>query len=109
MLPWLHMPESFFSLGFKNSYSPVLSPHYNCELLQTLIQHNKLECDTNHSCLQIQDKIKHLEEKLCKEEHQHKLLQDKTAQVDLKDFILSYFLVLKKALCSKYPSSFITF
>ncbi|XP_051469106.1 centrosomal protein CEP57L1 isoform X4 [Apus apus] len=28
-----------------------------------------------------EDKIKHLEEKLCKEEHQHKLLQDKTAQL----------------------------
>ncbi|NXB42345.1 CE57L protein, partial [Leucopsar rothschildi] len=27
-----------------------------------------------------EDKIKHLEEKLCKEEHQHKLIQDKTAQ-----------------------------
>ncbi|NWR13525.1 CE57L protein, partial [Emberiza fucata] len=27
------------------------------------------------------DKIKHLEEKLCKEEHQHKLIQDKTAQL----------------------------
>ncbi|NWW00086.1 CE57L protein, partial [Machaerirhynchus nigripectus] len=26
-------------------------------------------------------KIKHLEEKLCKEEHQHKLIQDKTAQL----------------------------
>ncbi|NWI48292.1 CE57L protein, partial [Picathartes gymnocephalus] len=45
-----------------------------------------------------EDKIKHLEEKLCKEEHQHKLIQDKTAQVDCKDFILSYFLILKKAL-----------
>ncbi|XP_010002644.1 PREDICTED: centrosomal protein CEP57L1 [Chaetura pelagica] len=29
-----------------------------------------------------EDKIKHLEEKLCKEEHQHKLLQDKTAQLE---------------------------
>ncbi|NXI11792.1 CE57L protein, partial [Irena cyanogastra] len=28
-----------------------------------------------------EDKIKHLEEKLCKEEHQHKLIQDKTAQL----------------------------
>ncbi|NWU27620.1 CE57L protein, partial [Dyaphorophyia castanea] len=28
-----------------------------------------------------EDKIKHLEEKLCKEEHQHKLMQDKTAQL----------------------------
>ncbi|XP_037989171.1 centrosomal protein CEP57L1 isoform X1 [Motacilla alba alba] len=28
----------------------------------------------------VEDKIKHLEEKLCKEEHQHKLIQDKTAQ-----------------------------
>ncbi|NXC57417.1 CE57L protein, partial [Aleadryas rufinucha] len=28
-----------------------------------------------------EDKIKHLEEKLCEEEHQHKLLQDKTAQL----------------------------
>ncbi|NWS02262.1 CE57L protein, partial [Motacilla alba] len=29
----------------------------------------------------VEDKIKHLEEKLCKEEHQHKLIQDKTAQL----------------------------
>ncbi|NXQ65899.1 CE57L protein, partial [Quiscalus mexicanus] len=29
----------------------------------------------------IEDKIKHLEEMLCKEEHQHKLKQDKTAQL----------------------------
>ncbi|XP_056344375.1 centrosomal protein CEP57L1 [Oenanthe melanoleuca] len=28
-----------------------------------------------------EDKIKHLEEKLCKEEHQHKLIQDKNAQL----------------------------
>ncbi|NXL69682.1 CE57L protein, partial [Leptocoma aspasia] len=28
-----------------------------------------------------EDKIKHLEEKLCEEEHQHKLIQDKTAQL----------------------------
>ncbi|NXO30777.1 CE57L protein, partial [Cisticola juncidis] len=28
-----------------------------------------------------EDKIKHLEEKLCKEEHQHKLIQDTTAQL----------------------------
>ncbi|NXV03708.1 CE57L protein, partial [Cettia cetti] len=28
-----------------------------------------------------EDKIKHLEEKLCKGEHQHKLIQDKTAQL----------------------------
>ncbi|XP_050829091.1 centrosomal protein CEP57L1 [Serinus canaria] len=28
-----------------------------------------------------EEKIKHLEEKLCKEEHQHKLIQDKTAQL----------------------------
>ncbi|NWY28679.1 CE57L protein, partial [Pheucticus melanocephalus] len=28
-----------------------------------------------------EDKIKHLEEKLCKEGHQHKLIQDKTAQL----------------------------
>ncbi|NXI74358.1 CE57L protein, partial [Anseranas semipalmata] len=28
-----------------------------------------------------EDKIKHLEEKLCKEEHQHKLIQDKAAQL----------------------------
>ncbi|NXM62396.1 CE57L protein, partial [Illadopsis cleaveri] len=28
-----------------------------------------------------EDKIRHLEEKLCKEEHQHKLIQDKTAQL----------------------------
>ncbi|NXO89389.1 CE57L protein, partial [Certhia brachydactyla] len=28
-----------------------------------------------------QEKIKYLEEKLCKEEHQHKLIQDKTAQL----------------------------
>ncbi|NXH01091.1 CE57L protein, partial [Loxia leucoptera] len=28
-----------------------------------------------------EDKIKHLEEKLCKEEHQHKLIKDKTAQL----------------------------
>ncbi|NWS88953.1 CE57L protein, partial [Toxostoma redivivum] len=28
-----------------------------------------------------EDKIKHLEEKLCKEEYQHKLMQDKTAQL----------------------------
>ncbi|NWV49491.1 CE57L protein, partial [Daphoenositta chrysoptera] len=28
-----------------------------------------------------EDKIKHLEEKLCDEEHQHKLIQDKTAQL----------------------------
>ncbi|XP_063245850.1 centrosomal protein CEP57L1 isoform X2 [Prinia subflava] len=28
-----------------------------------------------------EDKLKHLEEKLCKEEHQHKLIQDKTAQL----------------------------
>ncbi|NWX58913.1 CE57L protein, partial [Promerops cafer] len=28
-----------------------------------------------------EDKIKHLEEKLCKEEHQHKLIQDKTAEL----------------------------
>ncbi|NXB65818.1 CE57L protein, partial [Struthidea cinerea] len=28
-----------------------------------------------------EDKIKHLEEKFCKEEHQHKLIQDKTAQL----------------------------
>ncbi|NXK51291.1 CE57L protein, partial [Chauna torquata] len=28
-----------------------------------------------------EDKIKHLEEKLCKEEHQHKLIQDKPAQL----------------------------
>ncbi|NWH84296.1 CE57L protein, partial [Aegithalos caudatus] len=28
-----------------------------------------------------EDKIKHLEEKVCKEEHQHKLIQDKTAQL----------------------------
>ncbi|NXS68014.1 CE57L protein, partial [Pandion haliaetus] len=28
-----------------------------------------------------EDKIKHLEEKLCKEENQHKLIQDKTAQL----------------------------
>ncbi|NXP37726.1 CE57L protein, partial [Leiothrix lutea] len=29
----------------------------------------------------VKDKIRHLEEKLCKEEHQHKLMQDKTAQL----------------------------
>ncbi|NWT67471.1 CE57L protein, partial [Prunella himalayana] len=28
-----------------------------------------------------EDKIKHLEEKLCEEEHQHKLIEDKTAQL----------------------------
>ncbi|NXS46254.1 CE57L protein, partial [Balaeniceps rex] len=30
-----------------------------------------------------EDKIKHLEEKLCKEEHQRKLIQDKTAQLQV--------------------------
>lgn len=30
-----------------------------------------------------EDKIKHLEEKLCKEEHQRKLIQDKTAQLQI--------------------------
>lgn len=59
---------------------------------------------TNHSCLQMQDKIKRLEEKLCEEEHQRKLVQDKTAQVDWKGFILSYFLWLKNSIvCLKYP------
>jgi len=37
---------------------------------------------TKLSCFQIQDKIKHLEEKLCKEEHHYKLIQGKAAQVD---------------------------
>ncbi|NXA83035.1 CE57L protein, partial [Thryothorus ludovicianus] len=40
-----------------------------------------------------QDKIKYLEEKLCKEEHQHKLIQDKTAQLqtgfDINRILLS--------------------
>lgn len=50
---------------------------------------------TSHPCLQIQDKIKRLEEKLRTEEHQRKLMQDKTAQVDWKDFII--FLLLEEA------------
>ncbi|NXM95668.1 CE57L protein, partial [Sylvia borin] len=40
-----------------------------------------------------EDKIKHLEEKLCKEEHQRKLIQDKTAQLqtgfDINRILLS--------------------
>ncbi|NWR10815.1 CE57L protein, partial [Paradoxornis webbianus] len=40
-----------------------------------------------------EDKIKHLEEKLCKEKHQHKLIQDKTAQLqtglDINRFFMS--------------------
>lgn len=36
---------------------------------------------TKLSCFQIQDKIKHLEEKLCKEEHHYKLIQGKAAQL----------------------------
>ncbi|NXJ77643.1 CE57L protein, partial [Trogon melanurus] len=52
--------------------------------------HSKLEKleMLEKECLQLtatqriaEDKIKHLEEKLCKEEHQRKLLQDKTAQL----------------------------
>ncbi|KAJ7401856.1 hypothetical protein BTVI_92160 [Pitangus sulphuratus] len=34
--------------------------------------------------LEQQDKIKHLEEKICKEDHQHRLLQDKKSQLQIE-------------------------
>lgn len=64
---------------------------------------------TKHSYLQIQDKIKHLEEKLSKEEHQHKLIQDKATQVDWNGFILSPFLLLKETILSVQNAFLITF
>uniref|UniRef100_A0A803WBD9 Cep57 centrosome localisation domain-containing protein n=1 Tax=Ficedula albicollis TaxID=59894 RepID=A0A803WBD9_FICAL len=41
-----------------------------------------------------EDKIKHLEEKLCKEEHQHKLIQDKKAQISYSSVLESLLGVL---------------
>lgn len=64
---------------------------------------------TKLSCFQIQDKIKHLEEKLCKEERQYKLIQDKAAQVDWNSFIWSHFLLLKEAILSVQDTFLITF
>ncbi|KFP88720.1 Centrosomal protein CEP57L1, partial [Acanthisitta chloris] len=66
--------------------------------LQTEEGQNQLELHTKlekleileKECLKLmatqtisEDKIKHLEEKLCKEDHQHKLIQDKTAQLQM--------------------------
>lgn len=64
---------------------------------------------TKHSYLQIQDKIKHLEEKLFEEEHQHKLLQAKAAQVHWNCIILSPFLLLKETILSVQNSFLITY
>lgn len=99
----------FFSLGFKIPavlFYPRLQLQATSDFWFSMANWSV----TNHSCLQIQDKIKNLEEKLCKEEHQRKLIQDKTAQVDWKGFILSYFWWLKKAILSVQNTlSFITF
>lgn len=64
---------------------------------------------TKLSCFQIQDKIKHLEEKLCKEEHHYKLIQGKAAQVDWNSVICSHFLLLQKAILSVQDTFLITF
>lgn len=85
----------FFSLGFINS-SILLYPRLQLQATSDFWLSMSNWSVTNHPCLQIQDKIKRLEAKLRTEEHQRKLMQDKTAQVDWKDFILSYFYYWRK-------------
>lgn len=97
MPPWLHLHEVFFSVGALKIPTVLSYPRLHLQATLDFWFSMSNWRVTNHCCLQIQDKIKQLEEKLHKEEHQRKLIQDKTAQVDWKGFILSYFLLLKKA------------